>query len=321
MKNTKDLDISVIIATYNRDSVLGETLAYMVQMQRTGINSEFVVVDNNSTDKTRQIVEEFAEQLPIRYLFEAKPGQNCARNRALNQSQLGDIVAFTDDDVVPDKDWLQAIVSTCRKWPNCGVFGGKIYVVWPGGQIPKWARMPDIRSLAFAEHDYGQSECIYTAGAYPFSGNFWVRRRILANAIKFDESIGWRPGNRILATETSLLRKLADKGERFLYSPGAVVGHRVTSEQLSLKYLMSRAYSRGRGLAHLQQLCRKDLFQRHPLLWRFVRAGAIGRLGFSLGISSVPLVFNRPEKATLAMRRIGYNIESLKLAGTYYGAT
>ena len=59
-----DLDISVIIATHNRDSVLDETLQGMERLDRSGINVEFVIVDNNSSDKTKDVVMRFSERLP-----------------------------------------------------------------------------------------------------------------------------------------------------------------------------------------------------------------------------------------------------------------
>ena len=158
---SRDLDITVIIATYNRAAVLSETLEHMTKLDRRGIDAEIVVVDNNSTDNTKQVVEGFYARLPIRYLFEKKPGQNCARNRALKEAALGKIVVFTDDDIVPQRNWLQAIVSVARRWAEYSVFGGKIYIIWPIVQIPEWTKASGIRGLAFAEHDYAESECEY----------------------------------------------------------------------------------------------------------------------------------------------------------------
>lgn len=316
-----DLDVTVIITTYNRNNILNKTLEHITRLNRDGVNSEFVIVDNNSSDKTKQVVMGFSDRLPIRYLFEPRPGQNCARNRALAEATLGRIVAFTDDDVVPDESWLKAIVSVCQKWPQCSVFGGKIYIIWPDVYIPEWAGSTDIKGLAFAEHDHGQSECLYATalGKYPFSGNFWGRREIFDSGRKFNETITWQPKNRILATETMFLQQLSKEGHTFLYTPRAVVGHRITAEQLSLRYLIKRAYSGGRGTAHLLPLCRKNLLDEHPILWRLIRIGAITRLAFNMTTSLVPLALKKPENAVYAMRWIGYNVESLHIAYNHKG--
>ena len=307
-------DISVIIATYNRAEILRQILENMTRLDREGLSVEFVVVDNNSSDHTKEVIESFTERFPVRYLFEPKPGQNCARNRALEDVELGRFVVFTDDDVEPRKDWLKAIVSISERWPEYSVFGGKIYVVWPSVQIPKWAHKPNIKSLCFAEHNYAESECVYAPGQYPFSGNFWVRRDLLANGRRFDESIAWHPKNRILATETTFLQQLSEEGHGMLYTPDAVLGHRISPEQLSLKYIIKRAFQRGRGIAHAQPLCRLALLNEHPVLWRFIRVAAIARLTFSLLTSLAALILKKPERAMQTMRWIGYNVESLNIA-------
>jgi len=307
-------DISVIIATYNRAEILRQILENMTRLDREGLSVEFVVVDNNSSDHTKEVIESFTERFPVRYLFEPKPGQNCARNRALEDVELGRFVVFTDDDVEPRKDWLKAIVSISERWPEYSVFGGKIYVVWPSVQIPKWAHKPNIKSLCFAEHNYAESECVYAPGQYPFSGNFWVRRDLLANGRRFDESIAWHPKNRILATETTFLQQLSEEGHGMLYTPDAVLGHRISPEQLSLKYIIKRAFQRGRGIAYTQPLCRLALLNEHPVLWRFIRVAAIVRLTFSLLTSLAALILKKPERAMQTMRWIGYNVESLNIA-------
>ncbi len=312
---SRDLDITVIIATYNRAAVFSETLEHMTKLDRRGIDAEIVVVDNNSTDNTKQVVEGFYGRLPIRYLFAKKPGQNCARNLALKEAALGKIVAFTDDDVVPHRNWLKAIMSVSEQRQEYSIFGGKIYVIWPNLRIPRWAHGYEVRGLSFAEHQYAETGSVYEYGKYPFSGNFWVRRQIFTKSRIFDETIVWEPQNRILATEAAFFQELSNEGFKFFYCPDAVVGHRVMPQQMTLLYLIKRAYSGGRGIAHMQTLCRGSLFNKHPVLWRFIRVGAVVRLGFSAAISLVPLIMQKPKQMIYAVRWIGYNIESLSISG------
>lgn len=316
-KSKNNLDISVLIATYNRAEILLRTLESITVLERTGLSVEFVVVDNNSSDHTKQVIESFTERLPVRYLFEPNPGQNCARNRALEDVELGRLVVFTDDDVEPGKDWLKAIVSISERWPEYSVFGGKIYVVWPNIRIPEWAHIPHVKSLCFAEHNYAESKCVYAPRQYPFSGNFWVRRDLLANGRRFDERIGPRPGGYIMGSESSFLQKLSEDGYRMVYSPEAVVGHRVLRQQISIGNVLRRAYRRGRAIAHNRPLCRQALLDNHPVLWRLVQAGAIVRLTFSMLTSLAALILKKPGKAMRTMRLIGYNVESLNIANKY----
>lgn len=309
------MQVSVVICTYNRCESLKDTLENMTRLDREGLSVEFVVVDNNSTDHTKQVIESFTERLPVRYLLEPRPGQNCARNRALKDVELGRLVVFTDDDVEPGKDWLKAIVSISERWPEYSVFGGKIYVIWPSVQIPEWAHIPHVKSLCFAEHNYAESECVYAPGEYPFSGNFWVRREVFENGRHFCERIGPHPGGYIMGSETLFLKEVSEDGYRMVYSPEAVVGHHVRPEDISIYNILKRAYRRGRSIACMRPLCRRALLNEHPVLWRFVRAGAIVRLTFSLLTSLAALILKKPEKAMQTMQWIGYNVESMRMAG------
>lgn len=310
------MDISVLIATYNRAEDLRETLESMTRLDREGIAVEFVVVDNNSSDNTKQVIESFTDRLPIRYLFEPRSGKNCALNRALEEVKLGEIVVFTDDDCSPWKDWFRAILSVSKRWPGHSVFGGKIDVLWPNVKIPGWARSPLILKVGFAAHDYAGSEGLYSPGYYPFGGNFWVRRAVFQGRRRFNEAVGPRPRDRIMGSEATFLRELANDGYAMVFSPAAVVEHRLHPEQVTLSALARRAYRWGRLEPHLNGLPRVDLLEKHPILWRLLRvaffAPCILRFaGAMMTISSV----RRIERCANAIRWTARNIESLRLAG------
>src|SRR5271154_5729585 len=92
--------ISVIICTYNRSHSLGKTIESVASESLTpSLGWEILVVDNNSKDKTRQVVEGFMFRYPeqIRYIFEPKQGISYARNAGIKESR-GEILAFIDDD-------------------------------------------------------------------------------------------------------------------------------------------------------------------------------------------------------------------------------
>jgi glucosyl-dolichyl phosphate glucuronosyltransferase len=309
-----DTDVTVVIATHNRAEMLKDTLRHMARLDRGGLAVEFVVVDNNSTDRTREVVEECAAEMPLRYLFEAKPGQNCARNRALSDAPLGRIIAFSDDDIRPAPNWFIAIAGACDRWPQCNVFGGRIIPLWPSGNRPRWTAIRPVQELGFAYHDYSETECLYAAGSYPSSGNLWMRRDVFADGTTFDESVAWHPRNRIMATETIFLKGLAERGYRMVHCPESQVGHVITSEQISLRCLLRRAYSWGRGTAHVRGLCRKQTLDAHPVWWYCIRFAAIGRESVELVASMSTLAFGEPGWAMYAMQWLGFNVEQLNLA-------
>lgn len=110
-----DLNISVLVATYNRADVLRETLEAFTELDREGLSVEFVVIDNNSGDHTKSVVKSFSGRLPLVYLFQPIPGKNRALNKALDEIQLGEVIVFTDDDVRPANNWLPTIMEATRR--------------------------------------------------------------------------------------------------------------------------------------------------------------------------------------------------------------
>ncbi|MBA7606547.1 hypothetical protein ES703_13697 [subsurface metagenome] len=314
-KSKNHLDISILIATYNRADILRQTLENMTCLDRDGLSVEFVVVDNNSSDHTKEVIESFTDRLPIRYLFGAKPGKSRALNRALDKVPLGKIIVFTDDDIVPHKDWLTAIVSISNRWPDYSVFGGKIDLIWPKGEIPSWAQQQAIWFWAFGHHDQGKSDSHYLPRNYPSGANFWVRRSTLSGGKRFDESVGPCSTNfKAMGAETSLLHQLVVDGYAAMYSPDAVVGHYVQRTLLSESNIKKRAYRWGRGMPH-RRICHPTLFEKHPLMWRLLRVSSLIRHAVSYVGAMMSFSCERRIKKSLnAIVGIGHDVESIKLA-------
>src|SRR5215469_2479676 len=100
--------ISVVICTHNRCKLLKDTLVSLAQMAKPeGLPWELLVVDNNSSDQTKEVVESFSGgcELKPQYVFERAPGLSHARNRGVKESRA-DIISFLDDDVIVASDWL-----------------------------------------------------------------------------------------------------------------------------------------------------------------------------------------------------------------------
>jgi glycosyltransferase involved in cell wall biosynthesis len=123
------MDISIIVATYNRCQSLEDTLiALLGQKTATDIITEIIIVDNNSSDRTGILVREYQQRFPERFkcLFEPRQGLSYARNMGIREAQ-GDIIAFTDDDCLPDADWLDKIIRKFQEAPLLdGVLGAPI---------------------------------------------------------------------------------------------------------------------------------------------------------------------------------------------------
>lgn len=313
---TAELDISVLIATHNRADTLRETLEALVRVRRDGLSVEYVVIDNNSQDHTKDVVDSFADRLPVRYLYQPRPGKNCALNHALDTVTLGEIVVFTDDDVTPMEDWLAAILATSARWLDISVFGGRIDVVWPDGKVPAWAATPWMLGFAFGAHDPPGGERPYQAKSHPFGGNFWVRRAVLDGGRRFDEGVGPRPKNRIMGSETTFLQGLGTEGYVQVYGPDAIVGHRIEREMLRAGAIRRRAYRQGRGVAHWRGPPFATLLRKSRLLWYLVCWADLVKLSCLCVWSMISgSSVTRLERTTRIISHIGHRMESLGQTG------
>jgi len=317
--NKNELDITVLIPTYNRAEGLRETLEAMCLVERDGLAVEFVVIDNNSTDHTKEVVESFAHRLPIRYLFEPRPGKNCALNKALDEVDLGRIVVFTDDDVTPSESWLTAITLACERWPDYCVFGGKVQSIWPHGSPPVWWRQdPSGSGFGLSGQDLGDSDRLYptgVAGSAPSGANMWVRSAVFADGRRYDESVGPHPTNRIMGSETSFTLCLSADGYGMVWSPGAVIKHRIQEHLTTVSGIKKRAWYNGRGGARVGGLCRGELFEESPLIWKLVRVGALMWATVRYLRAMMSLSHDaRLGKSLGPISDIAYNIEALRVA-------
>jgi cellulose synthase/poly-beta-1,6-N-acetylglucosamine synthase-like glycosyltransferase len=253
--------------TFNRYAVLRDTLEAMCKIDRQGIDCNLVVIDNNSTDCTSEVVSEYKERFPLTLLKEPRPGKNCALNKALREHPLRDIVVFTDDDVIPDKSWLQEMVSCTRRWQNISVFGGRIRLKWPNDERPQWAAANWLAVLGYCSHDLGNEERLYAPPACPFGANFWVRKEIFEQVPSFDETIGPRPTDRIIGSETSFLMELQRRGFQMLYCPSVQIHHRVLPNECAIPALRRRGYRFGRGQVRLFGWHRREIYVKNKLFW------------------------------------------------------
>src|SRR5574338_318947 len=153
--------VTVLICTHNRAWRLAETLEYFVRLPRSSAyDAELVVVDNRSSDGTRVVIEDASSRasMPIAYAFEPRQGRSFALNRGLAIAG-GDVLALTDDDVVPAPDWLDRIVDVFRRE----------HVVFAGGRVlPHWCVPPPAPLLSAPARDIWGPLALLDYGDQPF---------------------------------------------------------------------------------------------------------------------------------------------------------
>jgi len=134
-------DISVILPTYNRATSLRATLESFSRLSLpSDLKWELLVVDNNSTDGTHEVIETLAKSasFPVRYVWEKRQGRSAALNAGIAIAK-GDIIAFTDDDVLLHPDWLSSLKSTFDRF-DCAAVAGRVVPSWKHPK-PAWLEM------------------------------------------------------------------------------------------------------------------------------------------------------------------------------------
>src|ERR1700722_18947243 len=149
------MKITVAICTWNRAALLDQTLGEFARLRiPTDTSWEVLVVNNNCTDATDEVLTRHASNLPLRRLFEGQPGLSNARNCALGASD-GDLVLWTDDDVLVDSGWLAAYHEAARSSPEASFFGGTVDPLF-AQTPPRWIRDNlDLLESAFALRKFG----------------------------------------------------------------------------------------------------------------------------------------------------------------------
>lgn len=237
------MDASVILATRDRSSLLAQTLAHLRRLAASGLSWELIVVDNGSADDTPSVLRAAAEGLPLLVEREPSAGKNRALNRALDIAQ-GELLIFTDDDVIADPAWLTNLVGAARRWPDVGIFGGRVLLEFPPG-TPAWLQQPFHGALNFAR--YAPADPEGPTQHLPNGPNFAVRAGAL-QGLRYREDIGPQAGVAYaMGSETELIVRLRAAGTRMVYVPSATVHHVVQPQQLTDRYLCGRSYRLGRG--------------------------------------------------------------------------
>ncbi len=245
--------ISVIVCTLNRCNSLVETLESLRAMVvPSHIDWDILVVDNNSTDQTRECVERAARKspVPVTYLLERKPGLSHARNLGIASTDKT-FIAFTDDDVIVGRDWLKTILDTFQMH-RADCVGGKIIPRWPENR-PPWLGDNLLNVLALL--DFGDTLFEFEPSRDQrilFGANFAFRRQSLVQAGGFNVKLG-KSGEFGGGEDKEMFEKLRLNGGKAIYNPSIVVLHKVFRDRLEKNYFRKWHYAAGKDRARLER--------------------------------------------------------------------
>lgn len=239
--------ISVAICTYNRADLLDRTLREMTQLEEpAGCDWELLVVDNNSNDSTPAVIERYRDRLPIQALHEGRQGLSNARNCAIDAA-LGDLLLWTDDDVLVDRHWLAAYAHGFIAYPRADFFGGPVEP-WFASTPPDWLSTNfDLFAGAYAVRSAPPgTDWLRDDRLLPFGANFGLRAAAIGER-RFDTRLGRIGGALISGEEVQFLSGLLAQGCQGMWLADAPVRHHIPDERIGEAYLCDYYRAKGRS--------------------------------------------------------------------------
>ncbi|ERT08975.1 glycosyl transferase 2 family protein [Lyngbya aestuarii BL J] len=242
------VDFTVAVPTYNGAKRLPQVLEKLrSQTDVEQVSWEVIVIDNNSTDNTAEVVKQYQQNwlsnVPLRYFFEAQQGLAFARQRGITEA-LGEWVGFLDDDNYPEPQWLTAAYKFTQIHPQVGAFGSRVigkFEVTPPENFERIASF-----LALTER--GNQPSLYEPGKkiLPPGAGLVVRREAWLKNVPSQLVLAGRVGGKMLASEDlEALRYIQQAGWEIWYCSDMVVYHCIPRQRLEKDYLMKLCFGVG----------------------------------------------------------------------------
>ena len=246
------MHVSIIIPTFNRADLLRYSLNSLVSLNCNNELFEIIVVDNGSTDKTKEVIHEYINNYPyhiIKYYYDDIPGLLSGRHRGANEAK-GDILAFIDDDVLVSNNWLKSIIDVFENKTNVDLLTGPTlpyFESYPPNWLNYfWSQSAHGKYCGWLSLiDFGDipTEIDQT---YIWGLNFIIKKSVYFKLKGFHPDC--IPDNLQMFQgdgEIGLCHKAKEKGHKAFYHPGVLLYHMIPVKRMTHEYFYKRAYYQG----------------------------------------------------------------------------
>ncbi|MEW6536571.1 MAG: glycosyltransferase family 2 protein [Candidatus Auribacterota bacterium] len=266
----KKIRLSVIVCTYNRGQLIGDSLQSLVAQTLDPALFEVIVIDNNSTDTTAERVQEFTGKYPHFHMIkEMEQGLSNARNRGWKEAK-GEYVVYIDDDAKASPNWCERIlINYDTVTPTPVVVGGQI-LPWHECEPPIWFHESFEKASCGDNAKFLQPPLAHTG----FSGsNMCFKKSLFTSYGGFSTELGMIGNETRMGEETELFLKIFEHEPYFWYDPQLIVYHWVPSRKMLISYRMLRMYKVGYSDVLLRYNCAVDKKENapytfKPMYWR-----------------------------------------------------
>ena len=190
--------ISIIVCTYNREIYLPKMLNSVAQQDCNKDDFELIIINNNSTDNSSEICQNFKNNnnINVSYFLEERQGLSFARNRGIKESK-GDFLVFIDDDAFLEECYINELKKYLKDTEADIGFGGRIFP-YLECDLPRW--MSDYLSPLMSIIDLGEKIKLFKGYKYPIGANMGVSKSIINRVGNFNEELG-RTGTSMIGGE------------------------------------------------------------------------------------------------------------------------
>lgn len=254
--------LTIVICTYNRAHILPEALESLLRQTVSPEDYYLLIIDNNSTDNTQEVLIPFKERFPhMRVVMEYNQGIAHARTRTLYEVTTP-WFASLDSDAKAHPDWVEVILQTIAKGDFDG-FGGPYYAWHHYGPAPRW--LPE----DFGTYESPQGYGLLGRDAYIPGGNSVLRCDAARSIGTYSTELGMN-GNRCgYGEETHFFERMRAAGYRMGYVPQLKIDHCVLPYKYTLRWQIRSAFEYGKSGAHFPQNIRP--FMPLRVLWHFIK--------------------------------------------------
>lgn len=251
-KNPKKLAFTVVICTFNRAFLLKDAVCSACEQNLDSDRYEVLVVDNNSTDGTADLISKLASRYPqLRYCRETVQGLSAARNRGLRESDA-EYLAFLDDDGKAPRQWLETAAHIVAERAP-GVFGGPYYPYYKSIKPAWFLDAFGTRAIAQRARPLEPHEDLS-------GGNLFIRRTLLQSMGGFAVDLGMKGSSLAYGEETLLQRQVHKRfpTETVYYDPALYIYHLVRPDKMTFRWRARQRFCQGRYNFRLRHTWMKE---------------------------------------------------------------
>jgi glycosyltransferase involved in cell wall biosynthesis len=246
------MDITVAIPTYNGALRLPEVLGNLQRQLKTeAVDWEILIIDNNSGDGTQEVIARYQTKMPhMRWCQETMQGAGFCRRRALREAR-GELVAFLDDDNIPDVHWVSAVAQFGHTHPQAGAYGSKIQADYAVPPPVNFSRIAPFLAIS----DLGSQPLLYKKCTrfLPPSAGLVVRKSVWKQCVPSEMILSGRiEGNPLTGEDLEMLGHIQASHWEIWYNPDMKITHKIPAARLEKEYLIPFL----RGIGHSRHITR-----------------------------------------------------------------